>query len=248
MEKELEKRIEELAERSQRSGRVTMTSFLTPAELFEANAWAERQDWCNSLAFGGHPACERQVMFFLPDYMEPEDFSGEDYIHALRVRAYYAAPGHRDYMGAALGLGIRREFMGDIWVEEDSAVIFCLPSVERLLLEELKTVGRANVKVSPLSLSELPEPERKVKTMSFTVKSMRLDAVAGHMFGLSRSAAAEAIRQGGVSLNYTPCLHVDAPVSAGDILSLRGRGKGALTSVGEKSKKDRIFLEAEIYL
>ncbi|MCD7749063.1 MAG: YlmH/Sll1252 family protein, partial [Oscillospiraceae bacterium] len=199
MEKELEKRIEELAERSQRSGRVTMTGFLTPAELFEANAWAERQDWCNSLAFGGHPACERQVMFFLPDYMEPEDFSGEDYIHALRVRAYYAAPGHRDYMGAALGLGIRREFMGDIWVEEDSAVIFCLPSVERLLLEELKTVGRANVKVSPLSLSELPEPERKVKTMSFTVKSLRLDAVAGHMFGLSRSAAAEAIRQGAVS-------------------------------------------------
>ncbi|MCD8007540.1 MAG: YlmH/Sll1252 family protein [Clostridiales bacterium] len=248
MEKELEKRIEELADRCQRTGRVTQTGFLTPAELFEANAWAARQDWCRSFAFGGHPACERQVMFFLPDYMEPADLSGEDYIHALRVQAYYAAPGHRDYMGAALGLGIRREFMGDIWVEDDSAVIFCLPSVEGLLLEELRTVGRANVKVSPLPLSDLPEPQRKVTAMSFTVKSLRLDAVAGHMFGLSRTAAAEAIRQGAVSLNYTPCLHVDAPISEGDILSLRGHGKGALTRIGERSKKDRIFLEAEIYL
>lgn len=248
MEKELEKRIEELAERCQRTGRVTMTGFLTPAELFEANAWAGRQDWCKALPFGGHPACERQAMFFLPEYMEAEDFSGEEYIHALRVRAYYAAPTHRDYMGAALGLGIRREFVGDIWAEKDSAVIFCLPSVETLLLEELKTVGRANVKVSPLALADLPEPERKVKTMSFTVKSLRLDAVAGHMFGLSRTAAAEAIRQGAVSLNYAPCLHVDAPVSEGDVLSIRGRGKGALTRIGEKSRKDRVFLEAEIYL
>ena len=84
--------------------------------------------------------------------------------------------------------------------------------------------------------------------MTFTVKSLRLDAVAGNLFGLSRTAAAELIRAGAVSLNYVPCLRVDAPISEGDVLSIRGRGKGAVTAIGGQSRKDRTFLEAELYL
>jgi RNA-binding protein YlmH len=68
------------------------------------------------------------------------------------------------------------------------------------------------------------------------------------MFGLSRTAAAELIRMGAATVNYEPCLHVDAPVKVGDVISLRGHGKGTLVQEGGKSRKDRQFLEAEIYL
>ena len=66
--------------------------------------------------------------------------------------------------------------------------------------------------------------------------------------GLSRTSAAEAIAQGLVSLNYSVCLKPDAPVKDGDVLSLRGRGKGCVQDAGGKeSRKGRLFVKAEIY-
>ena len=84
--------------------------------------------------------------------------------------------------------------------------------------------------------------------MHFTVKSLRLDAVTGDLFGLSRTSAAEMIRLGLVSLNYSVCEKPDAPIREGDVLSLRGKGKGAVTQIGGRSRKDRLFIEAELWL
>ena len=180
--------------------------------------------------------------------MEPEAFDPAEHICAVRIEAHFGTPGHRDYLGAALGLGIRRESLGDLRLFDNLAYLFCLPPVQPLLLEELKKVGRISVSVTPCLLSEVPAQAVRVKVLSFTVKSLRLDAVTGAMFGLSRTAAAELIRMGGANLNYAPCERTDAPVKTGDVLSLRGHGKGRLKAIGGRSKKDRLFVEAEVYL
>ena len=179
--------------------------------------------------------------------MTAADLAPVEYIRAVRIEAHFGTPGHRDYLGAALGLGIGRESLGDIRIDGETAHVFCLPTVEPLLLEELKKVGRYGVTVSPCVLGEVPAPTVRTKGLSFTVKSLRLDAVTGAMFGLSRTAAAEQIRLGAVSLNYSVCDRTDAPVKEGDVLSLRGRGKGRLRAVTGRSKKDRLFVEAELY-
>jgi len=244
---EFTKRMEDLADRCERTGSVTASGFLTPAEQYALQNRRFAADAVLHL-FGGCEASERKIAFFLPWYLPPEDFDPSEFIHAVKVTAYFGEPGHRDYMGAALGLGIKREWIGDIRVTGQTCYIFCLPSVEQLLLDELTQVGRVGVKSAPVPLSEVPAPEKKVKTVSFTVKSLRLDAVIGGMFSLSRTAAAELIRMGAATLNYSECDKVDAPVKEGDIISLRGHGKGTLTTEGGKSRKDRIFLTAEINL
>lgn len=244
-DREFTKRIDDLKDRAQRRGIVTKTAFLTPAEQYALNRRYRGDDL---VLTGGQPGCERQAAFFLPEFMTPEDFDPAEYIRAVRLKAHFGVPGHRDYLGAALGLGIGRESLGDIRILEDVAYVFCLPAVEPLLLEELKKVGRVSVTASACALAEVPPPVVKVKALSFTVKSLRLDAVTGAMFGLSRTAAAEEIRMGLVSLNYTPSERTDAPVKEGDVISLRGHGKGRLKSVGGRSKKDRLFVEAEVYL
>lgn len=240
---ELLKRIDDLASRAERRGIVTATGFLTPAEQYAVRTRLGD----NAVLTGGQDSCERQIAFFLPDWMEAADLDPAEYIRAVRVEAHFGAPGHRDYLGAALGLGIQREWLGDIRIEGETAYIFCLPSVEGLLLDELKKVGRYGVTACAVSLGDVPVPERKVKSLTFTVKSLRLDAVAGSMFGLSRTAAAELIRMGAATLNYAECARTDAPVKEGDVISLRGRGKGEITAVGGRSRKDRLFVEAEIY-
>ena len=245
---ELLRRAEDLRDRCERRSIVTATGFLTPAEAQVLRRWAERIPDSGMLLSGGREGCERVRAFFLPEWLAPEELDLADYIRAVRIEAHFGEPGHRDYLGAILGLGIERGSLGDLLVRGTQAHVFCLPSVEPLLLEEFDRAGRVGVKTFPCPLADVPVPERKVRRVSFTVKSSRFDAVLSSMFGLSRTAAAELIRLGAATLNYEVCEKPDAPVSPGDTLSLRGRGKGMLTETGGRSRKDRLFMEAEIYL
>ena len=104
------------------------------------------------------------------------------------------------------------------------------------------------MKTAPLALNEIEAPERKVKVHTFTVQSMRLDAVAAGLFRLSRTQTADLIRAGLVSLNHLPCLRTDAPIREGDIIAVRGHGKASVAEAGGQSRKGRIFLRGEVYL
>ena len=232
MEEDLLRRAADLAERCERTATVTSTAFLTPAEQYALTNWARHRD-CTLVLHGGGAGCERRAAFFLPFYAE--------HLCAVHFSAPFGAPGHRDYLGAILGLGIRREWVGDILVQDHGAYVFCLPSVAPALLG-LEQVGRTGVKVAAM-----PVPERKVRPVTFTVQSARLDAVVSGMFRLSRTSAAAQIRAGAVHLNYTECLRPDAPVAPGDVLSLRGAGKGSVTEVGGMSRKGRQFVTAELW-
>jgi len=245
---DLSKRLLDLASRCEKNCCVTNSSFLTPAECMEAEKFRLPSNDVKLFLTGGIPECERKIAFFLPFFMSPEDLIIEETICPVLIRSFFGEPGHRDYLGAILALGIERNRIGDVLVSGDTAVVFCMTSVFQLLLQDLAKVGHCSVKAEQISLSDIKLPERKTQTKSFTVKSLRLDAVTGDMFGLSRTAAAEFIRLGAVSLNYSVCEKTDTPVKENDVISVRGKGKGKITEVGGKSKKDRLFVEAEIYL
>ena len=246
MEDSLLRRAEDLLTRCERTCTVTATTFLTPAEAMQLSVWA-KQRGCRILLTGGVEHTERKVCFFLPDWLEPEELDVSEEIRAVRITNRFGTLSHRDYLGALLGLGVRREWLGDILVSEGEATALCLKSIEAHLLT-LEQVGRWGVQCKSVPLSEVQPPERKVRPVSFTVQSARLDAVTAGLFHLSRTAAAERIRVGDVSLNYEICQRTDAAVEQGDILSLRGSGKAQLTEIGGQSRKGRIFLTGEIWL
>ena len=245
MEDELRKRAEDLSRRCEKKAQVTHTGFLTPAEGYALEQWAKRGTDCAVLLRGGYADAERQAAFFLPEWMDPEDFDPSEYLCAIEITVRFGSPGHRDVLGAVLGLGIERPWVGDILVAGEKAYLFCLPSVKEHLLLSLDQVGRWGVKTREIPLSAVPVKEKEFKERTFSVKSLRLDAVCAGMFSVSRTAAAEAIAAGLVALNYTECLKPDAGVKEGDVISLRGRGKGVIRSAGDReSKKGRLFVTA----
>ena len=246
---ELKKRAEDLARRCEKTASITNSAFLTPAEVYELEHWCEHALDCTVLFHGGPQEADRKVAFFLPGWMDAESFSPEDEICALEISTRFGTLTHRDYLGAVLGLGIQREWVGDILIEGQVAYLFCLPSVKNHLLLSLDKVGRNGVKVREIPLNEVPQAEKKLKETVFSVQSLRLDAVAAGMFHLSRTTAAEQITAGLVTLNYTICQKTDAPIRNGDILSLRGKGKGVvLDAGGTESKKGRLFVKCGIYV
>ena len=242
------RRMADLAARSEKRCEVCISRFLTPAEQAEVRAWSACGTDCTVVFSGGGAQCERQAAFFLPYYMDADSLDVSEYICAVQLKAGFGEPGHRDYLGALMGLGISREWIGDIRIFGENAYIFCLPSVQSHILSSLDKVGRCGIKTQSIALADVPEPERRVKTVSFTVKSPRLDAVASGMFSISRTECARQIETGAVSLNYSECTRCDAPVKPGDVISVRGSGKGTLKRCGGASRKGRMFAEAEICL
>ena len=242
---ELLKRARDLAERCERSGTVCVSGFLSPAEQYELQT---RLGYipCGLVFHGGGENCERAAAFFLPDYMTEDMLDVSEYICAMKLKAYFGQPGHRDYMGALLGMGIGREWLGDIQVEGDTAYVFCMKSVLRHLLS-IEKAGRYTVKASQVPLEEVPARKVETESISFSVMSPRLDAVAAGLFHLSRTEAAKQIAAGNVSLNYGQCLKADCIVKEGDILSLKGKGKGSISGMGGTSRKGRLFVYGEIY-
>ena len=242
MNEDLLRRAEDLARQCERGGTVAHSRFLTPAERYALEQWAGRSG--AAVRFdGGFANAERRAAFFLPDWMEPEQFDPAEWLRALAFTARFGAPGHRDCLGAALALGVERPWLGDILIEGETAYLVCLPSVKEHLLLNLDHIGRWGVKGREIPLSGLPAIRQELRERSFSVQSLRLDAVCAGMFSLSRSAAAQAIAEGLVSLNYAPCARADAPVAAGDVISLRGKGKGEVLSAGDRaSKKGRLFV------
>ena len=244
---ELLRRAEDLLDRCQRKGCVTVTGFLSPAERFQLETWGKKRVGCRLLFYGGQPDSERTLGFFLPEEQDAEAFEPKAYLRAMKLTAHFGRPGHRDYLGAVLGMGVGREWVGDILIDGETAWIFCLPSVLQHLLN-LHQAGRVSVTAEEITPDAVPRMERRVEERSFTVQSTRLDAVLAGLFKLSRTEAARQIAAGSVSLNYSQSLKPDCLVHEGDVLSLRGMGKGKITGFGGASRKGRQFVYAELYL
>ncbi|MBR5741246.1 MAG: RNA-binding protein, partial [Firmicutes bacterium] len=64
---------------------------------------------------------------------------------------------------------------------------------------------------------------------------------------LARGTVQEAIRRGLVFVNSREATKPDKLLAEGDKIVLRGKGKAVLTEVGQKTKKDRIFIRLMRY-
>ena len=208
---------------------------------------ARRVFGCKVLFAGGHEDAERRILLCLPDYMEEEEAG----VLSV-VRAAVANPGgrmlsHRDYLGSLMGLGIKREMIGDILVREDGADIICLAEIVPYLMTEYSKAGRTELALEEHPVSELILPERQVKTMRDTIASPRLDSIVAAAFGLSRGKAADAVTSGLVLLNHVETMKPDAQVAEGDLINLKRSGRIRITGIGGRSRKGRIYVEMEVY-
>lgn len=157
----------------------------------------------------------------------------------------YGNLGHRYILGSVMALGIERSVIGDI--TESPPALVCLPELGGYIADNFTKAGRVPVRLSEMSLSELPARTENLSVKTGAVVSLRLDAVIGTAFGLSRGKAAELIEAGRVSLNHELCLQSAKEVTEGAILSVRGIGRAKLLEIGDVSRKGRIFIKTGLY-
>jgi RNA-binding protein YlmH len=251
------KHLNDLADQTSEQGFVTHSAFLSPAEREDAAIWLKKNRIAHRFS-GGFPDAERQVVLFLPDYMTDSATIEADLtegilpetIAALRLDTPDRAtpPSHRDYLGACLSLGIKRNQLGDILVSGSSAVVLVLAGITSFISSQLDRIGGLPVEATVVPLSTVSAPARSVERVRITVASMRLDKIASAGFGLSRTDMAEQIRSGAVMLNWREEDRPDREVPVGAVISLKGHGRIRLADVEGLSRKNRHILELERYL
>ena len=224
------------------------TPFLTPRELEMARYLFGQPEGLT--AFGGFGEAERQMLIYLPEYLDEGYLWEEDSPIVCLHASFYEGdtPTHRDLLGALMGSGIARETVGDILVGKGFCDFFVTAEIAPYLLQNFTGAGRTKMRVTqiPLTQAQIPTPE--VKVIRDTLASLRLDSVGSAGFRIGRSAAAQYIAAGKVAIDGLPCEKSDKAVAEGAKISLRGSGKIKLESVGSQTKKGRISVVIHRYV
>ena len=194
--------------------------------------------------FGGQEHAERNICCWLPDYLD-DSFLWEEDGPVAAVRATYFERDqltHRDFLGGLMGIGIKREAVGDIYVSTGTCDFLMTREILPYVLDNFLSAGRTKLHVEEIPLEALNVPQVTVKEIKDTVSSLRLDSIVGSGFNMARGKASALIETGRVSLNDLPCMKSDKLLNEGDKVSARGFGKLVLAQVGGRTKKDRISI------
>lgn len=224
------------------------TCFLTLRELNMARYLFGAAEGLHS--FGGYPEAERQMLVYLPDYLDEAALTQEDSpVVCLRATFYEEdSPSHRDFLGALMGAGIAREAVGDICVSKSSCDFFVTAEIAPYILQNFMGAGRTKLHLEAIPLSDVCVPEPETKQIRDTVASLRLDSIISSGFRIGRSLAAQHITAGKAAINGLPCEKPDKAVDMGDKISVRGLGKIRLTAVNGETKKGRISVTIDRYV
>lgn len=192
--------------------------------------------------WGGYDDAEREALIFLPLYVDEAEILS--LFSAVRVTKKRGSRNlaHGDYLGSLLGLGISRDKVGDILVNDNGADIIVMKSLESFIIGNYFKVGREEIMCSVIPIETLEVPCREYKEISDTVASLRLDNMISSAFGISRTKAAEAILQGFVTVDNREELRADVHIAEGRKLVYRGKGRAFVKSVGGTSRKGRIYV------
>ena len=235
------KRLKELALRAKHSRQISFTRFLEPpmeADVRHAAAQAE----VHAAFFGGFEDAERRIAAFYADEV-PQEWEYPLSCLELKWNPKYASPGHRDLLGAVMGLGLERSATGDIAPSENegTAYLFVHRDVESYICANLESAGRASLKVRPLS-DDMKIRAPQGEEIRATVSSERLDAVLAAGLKLSRSEAQRLISGGMVKRNHLEELRGDVHLEEGDLLSVRGYGRMRIALFDGITRKGRLIV------
>lgn len=244
-DKLLVSKILDKASRSEKSKKIVYSDFLDPYQKNVVERALSADSEINFTFYGGYDGAERVIIFFRPNFMsEDNNYDDENPFKLICISLNSReCLTHRDFLGALMGLGIKREKIGDILVKENSCEIIVLYDIADYIMYNLDKVGNARTNIEVKDTDEIQAIEPKLKEIRTTVASLRLDSISSAGFGISRSKITDYIKSEKVNLNWEMTDSLTKQVKEGDTISIRGKGRVVLEKVGGTTKKGRIAVE-----
>lgn len=180
-----------------------------------------------------------------PNYYEPKESDFDLTLMEIDYPEKFVTLKHQHILGTLMSLGIEREQVGDIIVNE--RIQFVLTSrLESFIMLELQRIKGASVKLYTIPVTDMIQSNENWKIESATVSSLRLDVVIKEMIRKSRTIAKQLIEKR-VKVNHTIVDSADFQLQANDLISIQGFGRAHITDLGGKTKKIKRTLPIEHY-
>ena len=244
----LKKRMAELSQRSFFRQMWIFSEFLNINEQSVLKSMGRDEISSGYYLYGGYDAAERVVACF-----GSEELCG--YVQCPPIVCVKVQPlsqkfadnfTHRDFLGALMSLGIRREVLGDIIISDNCGYIVCLDSIAGYIAGSLEQVRRTSVKCSveqsvPETAAPVPVPVRLV------IASERIDAIVSAVYKLSRSESQRLFEQEKIFINGKMAPRLSVVPENGDVVSVRGYGRFIYDGIEKQTRKGRICVNVKIY-
>ncbi len=222
--------------------RMILTPFYNPHEQDLVKSVIGHE--LNVYSYGGFINCENCRMIICPDFYEIENADFDIVLVMIDYHEQFGKLKHQDVLGALMNQGIKREFIGDIYID-DKIYFACSSSTFPYLRDNLSKIKKSKVHLSLCDKKIEITHDYSIKT--FIVSSFRLDKIIASMFRLSRSKAVEAIQGGNVKVDYKIVEEVSFLCHNGNVISLRHHGRVKLVDEQKKTRSNNHIVTGYFY-
>lgn len=207
--------------------------------FYTPNIWKMFQKNFSSKSFsvdsyGFFDDAERQMISFNNIYDTPYPMK----VLKIENVSKFNNPTHKDYLGSIMGLGIKRNKIGDLLLKDGCCYVPVCEEIEEFIVSNLTTVGRAPCRVSVLEEGiEPPLPEFKEEVI--LVQSLRVDSIVSKLAKISRGNSQKIINEGKVLIDYNRISDKSKEIQPGERITIRGIGKFILGDIVGNSKSGK---------
>ena len=183
---------------------------------------------------------ERSIIQIFPEYIAEESLEKPYDIIKISGNFKFNKLSHRDYLGALLALGIKREKLGDIHVHEDCAYIIADKNVSHYIMFNLTSINKASITAKIIDEDDFEESIPSYQEKIITTSSRRADAVVSEIFNLSRTKIQEYILKERLYVDFELFTTNSREIKDGSLISLKGYGRAIFDEVISETKKGKM--------
>lgn len=155
---------------------------------------------------------------------------------------------HKDYLGAVMALGIKREKLGDFILKNGECYLAVYNEITDYLKMNLTSVGKAACNVSILDLNSAEIPSYDFEKLNINISSLRIDCVVSAICNISRSKAEDYIKQGKVLVDYLEAIKKDRILKENCILTIKGHGKYKILEEVGLTGRGRVKIQVKKFI
>ena len=238
----------------EKKNKIEYTDFLDLAQIELVQKFINKIKLENYMSYGGFEQAERKMFVFYPDKFNAMVVKKNlsNIVQIIRVELPEDLKGkyaHRDYLGAVIKLGIERKKVGDIIVDNNGADIIVDKDIVKFLLENLGSLTRFSKSIITVqNIEDLRPVEIRKEEIEIIVSSMRLDNVVSELARCSRNKALEIINTERVLVNFESETKKTKQIKAGDIVTIRGKGRFFIKEIAGQTRSGRNVIRIEKFV
>lgn len=241
-------------EMCENKNKIEFTDFLDLAQIELVQNYINKLKIKNYMSYGGFEQAERKMFVIYPEKFNAMvvEKNLSSIVKIVRIQLPDDLKGkynHRDYLGAVIKLGVKREKVGDIIVDNDGADIIVNKDIAQFLAENLGSLTRfSKSKITIEEIEKLRTVEVKREERDIIVSSLRMDNVISELARCSRNKALEIINTERVFVNFQCETKKTKQIKLRDMITIRGKGRFYIKELVGQSRSGRVIVKIEKFV